>query len=219
MIKGSHILIGAGAVAAIYFGGSYLLKLNRLSNELESDTKVSIHNVSLSGIELAINVKLKNPSGGSIQVKHPFVKMIYADKTIASSQVKDVNLTIPKFSEVNLAPTEFRLVRFGLYPPMRGTLCQINEDATYLFTTGFMKSLSTYPGPHIPVPIQIKTDPDRDIDLVRVASDVLALARMNWNTASITGGRPVTLLFSRRVGGIMAEYGEDTPPSSLRFYI
>jgi hypothetical protein len=126
---------------------------------------------------------------------------------------------VPIVELVNLAPTEFRLVRFGLYPPMRGTLCQINEDATYLFTTGFMKSLSTYPGPHIPVPIQIKTDRDRDIDLVRVASDVLALARMNWNTASITGGRPVTLLFSRRVGGIMAEYGEDTPPSSLRFYI
>jgi hypothetical protein len=61
MIKSSHILIGAGAVAAIYFGGSYLLKLNRLSNELETETKVSIYTVSLSGIELAIKVKLKNP--------------------------------------------------------------------------------------------------------------------------------------------------------------
>ena len=109
MIKSSHILIGASAVAAIYFGGSYLLKFNRLSNELESDTKVSIHKVGLSGIELAINVKLKNPSGGSIQVKHPFVKMIYGDKTIASSQVKDVNLNIPKFSEVNLDPIRIKL--------------------------------------------------------------------------------------------------------------
>lgn len=109
MIKSRHVLIGAGAVAAIYFGGSYLLKLNRLSNELESDTKVSIHNVSLSGIELSINVKLKNPSGGSIQVKHPFVKMIYGDKTIASSQVKDANIEIPKFSEVNLDPIKIKL--------------------------------------------------------------------------------------------------------------
>ena len=67
MIKSSHLLIGASAVAAIYFGGSYLLKLGRLSSEMESDTRVSIHNVSLSGIELSINVKLKNPSGGSIQ--------------------------------------------------------------------------------------------------------------------------------------------------------
>jgi len=109
MIKSRHVLIGAGAVAAIYFGGSYLLKLNRLSNELESETKVSIHNVSLSGIELSINVKLKNPSGGSIKVKHPFVKMIYADKTVASSQVKDANIEIPKFSEVNLDAIRIKL--------------------------------------------------------------------------------------------------------------
>jgi hypothetical protein len=109
MIRSSHILIGAGAVAVIYFGGNYLLKLNRLSSELESDTKVSIHKVDLGGIELSINVKLKNPSGGSIKVKHPFVKMIYVDKTIASSEVKDVNITITKFSEVNLDPIRIKL--------------------------------------------------------------------------------------------------------------
>lgn len=102
-------MIGAGALAAIYFGGSYLLKLNRLSNELESETKVSIHNVNLNGIELTINVKLKNPSGGSIRVKHPFVKMIYGDKTVASSQVKDANIEIPKFSEANLEPIRITL--------------------------------------------------------------------------------------------------------------
>jgi hypothetical protein len=54
-------------------------------------------------------VKLKNPSGGSIRVKQPFVKMIYGDKTIASSQVKDINITIEKFSEVNLEPIKISL--------------------------------------------------------------------------------------------------------------
>jgi hypothetical protein len=42
---------------------------------------------------------------------------------------------------------------------------------------------------------------------------------MNWTTASTTGGYPLTLLFSRRVGGIMAEFGEEEPPSSFRFYL
>lgn len=109
MIKTSHILIGAGTVAALYYGGSYLLKLNRLSSELESETKASIHKVSLTGIELAINVKLKNPSGGSIKVKHPFVKMVYGDKTVATSQVKDTDIEIKKFSEVNLEPIRISL--------------------------------------------------------------------------------------------------------------
>lgn len=101
MVK--QILIGAGAVAAI-FGANYLLKLNRLSNELESVTKVNIHKVALDGITLRVDVILKNPSGGTISVKHPFVKMMYKGTTVASSQIKDVNITIPKFSEVNLDP-------------------------------------------------------------------------------------------------------------------
>lgn len=108
-MKGRHLLIGAGAAVTAYFGGRYLLRLNRLSNELETETKVSIYAVSVEGIELSIDVKLKNPSGGSIQVKHPFVKMIYDNKTVASSQVKDVNLTIPKFGEVILEPVRIKL--------------------------------------------------------------------------------------------------------------
>ncbi len=108
MLKTSHLLIGAGAVAAL-FGGSYLLRLNRLSNELESETTAAIHKVSLSGVDLMINVKLKNPSGGSIKVKHPFVKMMYGEKTIASSQVRDVDITVEKYSEVKLEPIKITL--------------------------------------------------------------------------------------------------------------
>lgn len=103
MVRVKHILIGASAAAALY-GASYLLKLNRLSNELESVTKASIYRVSLAGIELKIDVILKNPSGGSIKVKHPFVKIVYGENTIAASQVKDVNITIEKFGEVKIEP-------------------------------------------------------------------------------------------------------------------
>ena len=124
---------------------------------------------------------------------------------------------VPIVELINLSPTNFRLVRHGEYPPKRGTLCIVNESNTYLFTTGFMPSLSTYPGPHIPAPIQLKSD--QSIDMVRVATDVLGLARMNWNTSSITSGYPVTLYFARKVGGIMAEYGEKEPLSSFRYYI
>jgi hypothetical protein len=108
MITTKHILIGAGAAAAVY-GASYLLKLNRLSNELESVTKASIYKVSLAGIELKIEVTLKNPSGGSIKVKQPFVKMVYGESTIATSQIKDLNITIEKFSEVRLEPIMIKI--------------------------------------------------------------------------------------------------------------
>lgn len=127
MIVFSNILIGTVAVGALLYGGRYLMKLNRLSDELESETKVSIHKVSLSGIELRINVKLKNPSGGSLKVMHPFVKMIYAEKTVASSQVKDLNITIPKFSEVNLEPIEITLGFLNLATTVPGLIKEYRE--------------------------------------------------------------------------------------------
>jgi hypothetical protein len=125
---------------------------------------------------------------------------------------------IPVVEFVNLSPSDFRLVHRGAYPPKRGTLCRVSDTKTYLFTTGFIEEWNTYPGVHVPVPVEIGSDPGTDI--VRVASEVLALARMNWNTAFDTTGAPITLRFARQVGGIMAEVGEDaTPHPSYRFYM
>lgn len=127
---------------------------------------------------------------------------------------------VPLVDLINIMPTTFRLVRFGSYPPNRGTLCTLNESSSYLFTTGYMTELNTYPGPHIPAPVEIRSD--RPIDIEQAARDILGLARMNWNTASITGGQPVTLSFARQVGGIMSEFGQttqDRPLASFRFYM
>jgi hypothetical protein len=70
---------------------------------------------------------------------------------------------------------------------------------------------------HIPVPVRIQTD--RATDIIRTANEVLSLAKMNWNTAFDTTGAPITLRFSRQVGGIMAEAGLDKPNPSYRFYM
>jgi hypothetical protein len=124
---------------------------------------------------------------------------------------------LPLVEFVNLGPSDFRLVQRTAYPPKRGTLCRVNDDTTYLFTTGYIPEWNTYPGMHIPVPMKIVTD--RDVDILRAATDVLALGRMNWNTAFDTTGAPITLRFARQVGGIMAEVGSDTPNPSYRYYM
>lgn len=137
-----------------------------------------------------------------------------------SSGFRDALGSVPIVELVNIMPTQFRLVRFGSYPPNRGTLCLVNQARAYLFTTGYMPALNTYPGPHIPAPCELRSD--RAIDFERAARDILGLARMNWNTASTSGGQPVTLSFARNIGGIMAEFGEDDamqPLSSFRFYM
>jgi hypothetical protein len=139
MIRTKHILFGAGAVAAL-LGASYVLKLNRLSNELESVTKASIFKVSLDGIELRIDVTLKNPSGGSVNVKHPFVKMIYGEVTVASSQIKDVNITIPKYSEVNLEPVMVSIGFMSLATTVPGLLKEYRNTGKLSMT---VKTITT----------------------------------------------------------------------------
>ena len=134
------------------------------------------------------------------------------------SGFRDAFRDIPIVSMVTLIPSAFRLLRFGSYPPNIGTVCTVNRDRTFLYTSGYMPSLNTYPGPHIPQPFEVRCF--GDYSPTEAVRDVLNLTRMNWNTADIRAKWPVTLSFARRVGGILDEFGDDPPPeSSLRYFI
>lgn len=125
---------------------------------------------------------------------------------------------IPIVELINIMRTQFRLLTYGNYPPRRGTLCTVNKTATYLFIIGYMPEWRTYPGPHIPAPVRLISNDE--VDMHQVASDILGLARMNWNTASMCSAYPVTLFFSQQVGGILAEVGQNQKPApSFRYYM
>jgi hypothetical protein len=125
---------------------------------------------------------------------------------------------IPIVSMVTLVPSQFRLLRYGSYPPKVGTICTVGRDRSFLFTSGFMPELETYPGPHVPQPFEVRcTGPE---SAIAAAQDVLNLTRMNWNTADIRGKWPVSLSFARRVGGILDEYGdEELTETSFRYFV
>jgi len=125
---------------------------------------------------------------------------------------------IPVVSLVTLVPSQFRLLRYGAYPPKVGTLCSVNDDRAFLFTSGFMPELGTYPGPHVPQPFEVRCLGNEGTRAA--AQDVLNLTRMNWNTADIRGKWPVSLSFARRVGGILDEYGkDDLTDTSFRYFV
>lgn len=125
---------------------------------------------------------------------------------------------IPIVDLVTLVPSSLRLLRLGVYPPNVGTYCTVNDSSSFLFTSGFMPELGTYPGPHVPQPFEIRMQLGGD--KVGAAQDVLNLTRMNWNTADIRGKWPVTLSFARRVGGILDEFGDSEPAeTSFRYFV
>jgi hypothetical protein len=124
---------------------------------------------------------------------------------------------------VTIAPTSVRLVTHSAYPPARGTLLTVERDRHYLFTSGFVTELGTYPGPHVPAPVEIvfQDHPSRST-IYEAANEILSLGRLNWNTSDLRSSQPVTLGFARRVGGIMAEYGlmhDADPDPNYRYYM
>jgi hypothetical protein len=125
--------------------------------------------------------------------------------------------SVPVIELMTLRPGEFRMLREGVYPPHRGTYCSIN-DAAFLFTSGYMPAYRTYPGPHVPAPLELVADPG--VDTEAAAEDVLALTKMNWNSASAFMSLPITLNFAQKVGSVMGEIPPDVEPHpSLRFYM
>ncbi len=103
MSNSKWIWLGAGGLA-LAVGVPYVINFNRLSAELETVTKISIYKVRLDGLELKIDVILKNPTKGSITLKYPFVKMLSEGKVFATSEVRDQDITLKEFNQATLPP-------------------------------------------------------------------------------------------------------------------
>jgi hypothetical protein len=98
--------------------------------------------------------------------------------------------------------TSIRLFRKGEYPPLRGTLLELDSAEGVLYTTGSVDFYRTYPGQYIPSPVLIRGS-HLDESLSQNAKDILALSKMNWNKTQLDGRLPITLEASRQVGGIL----------------
>jgi hypothetical protein len=185
---------------------------------VEPDQGRNVHLSKEQAFDLATNIlaeyELRTGGAPLRVVLHKTSYFDEAERTGFEDALKD----IPIVSMVTLVPSLFRLLRYGAYPPKVGTVCTINDDRSFLFTSGFMPELGTYPGPHVPQPFEVRClGPERPI---AAAQDVLNLTRMNWNTADIRGKWPVSLSFARRVGGILDEYGDDDlVETSFRYFV
>lgn len=85
-----------------------------------------------------------------------------------------------------------QLFRPGSAPPLRGTLLTLSPAEHALYTGGSIEFYSTYPGMYVPHPIGIR--PARLTRSPReIATELLALSKMNWNQARLDGRYPITL--------------------------
>lgn len=111
-----------------------------------------------------------------------------------------------------------RFFRCGQYPPLRGTAIKIGDKNFILYTKGYTPYLRTYPGGHVPLPLDI-IEMHGDSDADTILAEILALSKMNWNSADFSLAQPITLLFSKRVGEVMAYVDDADLKHEYRFYM
>jgi hypothetical protein len=112
-----------------------------------------------------------------------------------------------------------RLFREGTRPVVRGTFLRASGKVGYLWASGFVPRLRTYPGWESPVPLKIDIQ-HGDADIEQVARDVLALTKLNYNACRFGDSEPVTIGFSNAVGEILVSNPTVTKRRpNFKFYI
>jgi hypothetical protein len=115
--------------------------------------------------------------------------------------------------------SEIKLFRYGKKPVLRGTAILVSDRLAYLWTTGFTPRLETYPGREVPNPLTVDIVKG-EAEIGVVLSDLMALTKLNFNSAGFADGLPVTLRFADLVGEILTA-GPEGPiaPLAFQFYI
>jgi hypothetical protein len=127
---------------------------------------------------------------------------------------------VSRYDLVALQPQSVvRLITTSKYPPLRGTRFGVG-DLDFLYTTGFIAALNEYHAMHVPSPLQIADHVGQDTSREMLLREVLALTKMNWNSAHFGGLLPITLKFAKLVGEIMREIPHDREPlPQFKFYM
>lgn len=112
-----------------------------------------------------------------------------------------------------------RFFRAGAEPALRGTMISLAPDDVLLYTRGFIPYLSEYPGMRVPRPIEI-VEHYGSSAMKKLCEEILALTKMDWNSAVYAGKDPITTAFSEDVGKILAEMPPGAQPKpTYRFYM
>ena len=120
---------------------------------------------------------------------------------------------------VSVTSSSTRLFRDNLYPPLRGTFLDMEEESYVLYTKGSVDFFSAYPGMYVPRPLEIRCDQVAATPTY-LAQEILALTKMNWNNTQFDGKEPITLRCARQVGQILKYFGpDDHYQPYYRFYM
>lgn len=120
---------------------------------------------------------------------------------------------------MSLHDSSVRLFRMGLYPPLRGTFLELENNRYALYTRGSVEFFATYPGMYVPQALGIRVEKTEQGPFF-LAQEILGLTKMNWNNTQFDGFEPITLKAARKVGRIFKYMSAtDKVQSRYSFYM
>jgi hypothetical protein len=141
----------------------------------------------------------------------------YREEELAG--LREASEIVAETDFVALGSRGVQFYRTGDYPPLRGTYIKFSDEDLLLYTSGYIPFLRTYPGARVPQPLEI-LEHHGDSPWDKVLKEILALTKMNWNTADFACAEPITIAFARRVGQILAEVSPEAKVQpEYRFYM
>ncbi|QLC49401.1 hypothetical protein HWN40_03550 [Methanolobus zinderi] len=118
---------------------------------------------------------------------------------------KDATNNVELRDFITILNSNLKLFTQTSYPVLRGTFLSLKDESIgFLFTTGFVPSLGTYPGFSIPSALKIKPF-NLDTSLLQVCQEIISLTKLDWNNTFVYSKMPVTISVSRKVGKVMGE--------------
>lgn len=112
-----------------------------------------------------------------------------------------------------------KVYRAGRKPLVRGSAWVLNDRKAYLWSSGYIPRLATYPGWEVPNPLEVEIQRG-EASIKTVLKDVLGLTKLNYNACLYGDSKPVTLRFADIVGNILtATPDKDHPPLPFKYYI
>jgi len=112
-----------------------------------------------------------------------------------------------------------KVFRHGQKAPLRGTMMELGPGNFVLYTKGYVPFLGCYPGPRVPDPLEV-VEHIGDTTAEALAREILALSKLNYNSADYGARSPITLRFADRVGEILSELPEEVnPPADDHWYM
>jgi hypothetical protein len=129
------------------------------------------------------------------------------------------NAGIHTYDLVAFGDRGIRFFRAGAEPVVRGAMITLAPKDALLYTRGYIPYLGEYPGMRVPRPIEL-VEHYGSSSLRKLCEEILALTKMDWNSAVFAGKDPITTAFSEDVGQILAELPPGVQPRpTYRFYM